>query len=337
MGYFRADGAVTIDGVSDAIFDSPQVRGARESLVAAHERALRDPAGAFVWVALFRPTKAELAAVTQVFDLDAHQVEDAGNTHQRAKADLSKGRTFVVMKTLTYRPETRQVETGQVAIFVGPTFVVTVRQGTTRDLRELRDRIATDPPVLSRGPIGVLHAIADLVVDGYLQVSEQVQEEVERLEEAVFSPRASDLSGSIYSLKRENMEIRRAVSPLLTLASDLAHETLDDLPEQLSGHFRDIGEHLLRVSDQADSVDNLLLALMAAANARVELKQSADQRRMAAWAAIALVPTMIGSIYGMNFVFMPELEWRWGYPLVLLLMVGIITLLYRRFRAAGWL
>jgi magnesium transporter len=337
MGYFRADGAVSIEGLSDAVFDSPAVRGARESLVAAHERAVRDPAGAFVWVALFAPTKAELAAVTAVFDLDPHQVEDAGNIHQRAKTDLGKDRTFVVLKTLSYRPETRQVETGQVAVFTGPTYVLTVRQGTTRDLRELRDRIAGDPTMLARGPIGVLHAISDRVVDGYLLVSEQVQQEVERLEEAVFSPRAADISGSIYLLKRENLEIRRAVSPLLTLATDLARETLEDLPEQMGSHFRDIGEHLLRVADQAEAVDNLLLALMAAANARADLKQSADQRRMAAWAAIALVPTMIGSIYGMNFAFMPELDWPWGYPLVLLLMVVVIVVLYRRFRAAGWL
>lgn len=337
MGYFRADGAVSIEGLSDAVFDSPAVRGARESLVAAHERAVRDPSGAFVWVALFAPTKPELAAVTAVFDLDPHQVEDAGNIHQRAKADLSKDRTFVVLKTLSYRPETRQVETGQVAVFIGPTYVLTVRQGTPRDLRELRDRIAGDPAVLHRGPIGVLHAIADRVVDGYLLVSDQVQQEVERLEEAVFSPRGGEISGSIYLLKRENLEIRRAVSPLLMLATDLAHENLEDLPEQLGSHFRDIGEHLLRVADQAEAVDNLLLALMAAANARADLKQSADQRRMAAWAAIALVPTMIGSIYGMNFAFMPELDWRWGYPLVLLLMVVIIVVLYRRFRAAGWL
>jgi magnesium transporter len=337
MGYYRAGQPIAIEGLSDAIFDSPGVRTATAALVAAHERARDDPAGAFVWVALFQPSKAELAAITEVFTLDPHQVEDAGNSRQRAKADVSRARAFIVLKTLTYRPESRQVETGQVAVFIGPTYVVTVRHGSTRDLRQLRDRISTDPQTVGRGPLGVLHAVVDRIVDGYLAVSDQVQEEVERLEEMVFSPRGSDSTGSIYLLKRENLEIRRAVTPLLTLASDLAHQVREDLPEAMSTHFRDVGEHVLRVADQADSVDALLLALMSAANAQANLKQSADQRRMAAWAAIALVPTVVGSIYGMNFQAMPELGWRWGYPVVVLVTAGFIVALYRRFRSAGWL
>jgi magnesium transporter len=337
MGYFRGVRAVTDDGWSDAIFDSPQVRDAHAALSAAHQRARHDPVGAFVWVALFQPTKAELSAVREVFDLEWHQVEDAGNSHQRAKADLQPESGFLVLKTLAYRAETRQVETGQVGVFVGPTYVVTVRHGSPRDLRELRDRVAADPGALATGPLGVLHAIADLVVDGYLAVADQVQEEVERLEERVFSPHRRSLSESIYLLKRENLEVRRAVSPLLPLATDLAHELLTVLPPDLRASFRDVGEHLLRVADQSESVDALLLALMAAANAQAQLNQSIDQRKMAAWAALALVPTMVGAIYGMNFSNMPELGWEWGYPAVMIVTITVMVLLYRRFRSAGWL
>jgi magnesium transporter len=337
MGYFRRGGSVVDDDWANAIYDSPLVRDAQAALAAAHERAHHDPAGAFVWVGLFEPTVAELGVVRDVLGLEWHQVEDAGNAHQRAKADIDDERGFLVLKTLVYRGETRQVETGQVSIFVGPTYVVTVRHGSPRDLRVLRERVAADPGALATGPLGVLHLIADLVVDGYIAVADQVQQEVEHLEELVFAPHRQEISASIYLLKRENLEIRRAVAPLLPLATDLAHELLTVLPEHMRDSFRDVGEHLLRVADQSESVDSLLLALMAAANAQAQLNQSNDQRKMAAWAALALVPTMVGAIYGMNFQNMPELTWRWGYPAVLALTAGVMVALYRRFRSAGWL
>jgi len=336
MGVYREGQEIAVDGISDAIYDAPKVGEARHALERAREVAEAD-GDAFVWVGLFQPTKAELAVVGSVFDLDAHQLEDAGNSHQRAKVDLGRQAAFVLVKVLTYQPETHEVDVGQVSVFVGPHYVVTVRHGTTRDLRELRDRVARRPDVLVRGPYGLLHAVVDQVVDGYLVVGEQVQAAVEELEERVFSPRPADLSGAIYMLKRENLEIRRTVHPLLSVAGSMMSERLPHVPEELASSFRDIGEHLLRVAEQAESTDGLLLALMAAANAKVDLLQSADQRRMAAWAALALIPTVIGSLYGMNFVYMPELEWRWGYPAVLLLIVVTLTVVYRRFRGAGWL
>jgi magnesium transporter len=336
MGYYRAGDPVVQDA-SDVIFDSPHVGKAQRVLTEELARAVADPAGAFVWVALFQPTKAELVAVREVFGLDWHQVEDAGNSHQRPKADLQGDHGFVVLKTLTYREETRQVETGQVSIFYGPSYVVTVRHGTTRELRELRDRVGSVPTVLGPGPVGLVHAVADAVVDGYLAVSDRVQEEVERLEESVFSPHQPDISAAIYLLKRENLEVRRAVSPLVPVATDLAHEVLTELPASMLAGFRDVGEHVLRVADQSESVDSLLLALMAGANAQAQLTQSADQRRMAAWAALALIPTMVGAVYGMNFAFMPELQWRFGYPALMAVMIVVMVLLYRRLKSAGWL
>lgn len=336
MGYYRDGEPVAVEGLSDAIFDTPQVRGAQEAVRWAKDHVTEER-NAFVWIALFQPTKAELAAVASIFELDAHQVEDAGNSHQRAKADVAKDETFALAKVLTFHAETHHVDVGQIAIFRGPSYLVTVRHGTTRDLREVRNWINQQPEVLRRGPSAVMHAILDRVVDGYLQVAEQVQNEVERLEEKVFSPRVIDVSGSIYLLKRENLEIRRAVTPLLGVATALAEEGLPGVPDDMLEAYRNLGEQLLRVADQAEQTDSLLLALMAAANAKIDLQQSADQRRMAAWAALALIPTVVGSIYGMNFVFMPELEWRWGYPVVVLVVVVVLVLVYRRLRQAGWL
>jgi magnesium transporter len=336
MGYYRDGVPVTVDGLSDAVFDTPHVAEARQALKAARDTAVADP-GAFVWVGLFQPTKAELAAVESIFELDPLQVEDAGNGHQRAKVDLEGERSFIVLKVLTFVPEAHQVEVGQVAVFIGPSYLVTVRHGTTRDLRSIRDRLLHDEHVLRHGPIGVLHTIADFVVDGYLLVGEQVQDEVENLEERVFSPRGEDLSAPIYMLKRENLEIRRAVGPLVGIANSLARETLSDVPDSLLDSFRDLGEHLLRAWEQAEATDTLLLALMAAANSKIDLQQSSDQRRIAAWAALALVPTVIASLYGMNFVFMPELQWQYGYPLVLLVIAAAVGVLFRTLRRSGWL
>lgn len=336
MGYFRDGRAVPDEGGSDAIFDSPQVRPAREAISRLYARACDDPVGAFVWVGLFSPTKAELAMVAEVFSLPRHQVEDAGNSHQRPKVEIEDDVSFVVLKVLSYTAETRQVETGQVAAFVAPTFVVTVRHGSPHGLRRVRDRLVSGRP-LTDGPVGLLHTIVDDVVDGYLTVAEQVADEVERLEETVFSPRYRDLSESIYLLKRENLEVRRAVMPILTMASDLVHEIVPEVPAAMVASFRDVGEHVLRVADQAESVDALLLALMAASNAKATLQQSDDQRRIAAWAALALVPTVVFSLYGMNFSYMPELGWRWGYPLLLALVAVLMVLLYRRLRRVGWL
>lgn len=337
MGYFRSGALVPEDPWSTASGTALGSEEAVEQLRAAHERAVADPDGAFVLVGLPDPTAAELAQLQELLGLERHQVEDAANPHQRAKYDLADDHGFLVLKTLHYQADSRQVGTGQVSIFYGPTYLVTVRVGPVGNLDELRRRIGEEPHPDGPGPFAVLHAIADMVVDRYLEVTDCVQEEVERLEEAVFSPRRSDFFAPIYVLKRENLEIRRAVTPLLPLATDLAHELLPQLPEAMRPAFRDVGEHLLRVADLSESVDSLLLALMSAANSQAQLDQSADQRRMAAWAALALIPTMVGAVYGMNFRHMPELAWPWSYPAVLLVMGVVMVVLYRRLRSSGWL
>ena len=335
MGYYRDGQEVQVPGLSAVTHDARDVARARHVLSELQSRAVEEHG--VLWVGLFDPTTAELAAACDVFSLDAHQVEDSGTRHQRVTVQLGRAAAFVVLKVLTFVPDARQVELGQVTVFTGAHHVVTVSHGSTPDAASLRDWVTRTPGALANGAAGILYAVLDQVVDGYLLVGEQVQESVADLEEWVFSPRRTDLSGSIYLLKRENSEIRRAVSPLLSTAAALAHETVDGTPEGLAAGWRRIGERVLRVADQAESTDSLLLALMAAANAKVDLQQGADQRRMAAWAALALVPTVVASLYGMNFVFMPELQWRWGYPAVLLLIATVLVTLYRRFRRDGWL
>lgn len=335
MGYYRDGREVELPGPSDVTAGARDVSPAPHVLSELHARAAEEDG--VLWVGLFDPTTAELATAADVLCLDAHQVEDAGNSRQRAIAQLGRDAAFVVLKVLTFVPDTRQVELGQVAVFTGAHHVVTVSHGSTPDAASLRAWVTSTPGALANGAVGILYAVLDQVVDSYLLVGEQVQESVADLEEWVFSPRRTDLSGSIYLLKRENSEIRRAVSPLLSTAAAMAHETIDGVPEGLAAGCRRIGERVLRVADQAESTDSLLLALMAAANAKVDLQQGADQRRMAAWAALALVPTVVASLYGMNFVFMPELQWRWGYPVVLLVIATVLVTLYRRFRRDGWL
>jgi magnesium transporter len=302
MGCFRGGRPAQVDGSIDTVFDVPQVREAREAISALHRRTCADGDAAFVRIGLFARTKAELVLISDVFEVPPHQVE-----------------------------------IGQVAVFVGESFVLTtVGHGSTRGLRQVRDRLAVRPPLVD-APVGLLHAIADDVVDGYLAVTEQVADEVERLEELVFAPHQRDLSESIYLLKRENMQIRRAVNPMITVAGDLVHTNVGEVPPTMLAGFRDVGEHLLRVADQAEQVDTLRLGLMAASNAKATPQQSDDQRRIAAWAALALVPTVIFSLYGMSLALMPELEWALGYPAVLLGVAVVIALLYRRLRRGGWL
>ena len=293
----------------------------------------------FVWVGLVNPTKAEMALVADQFDLEALQVEDAINPHQRAKFDGDgNGRTFALFKVLGYDEVTSEVTTGQVSVFVGPAYAVTVRHGDHGDLSGIRDRIEGSPTLRSHGSMAVLYAVLDLVVDGYLAVMDEVVDDVDEVETKVFSSQpVSQLTRRIYELKRENMEARRAVSPLVPAAHRFASETASEVPPDLRPYFRDIGEHILRVSESVDSVDNLLLTMLMASTALQDLQQNKDMRKISAYAAMGVVPTVIAGIYGMNFSHMPELDWEFGYPLALGLMAVVVLLLYRAFKRSGWL
>lgn len=297
-----------------------------------------DPAD-FVWVGLFEPTKDELDLVARVFDIPPLQIEDAANPDQRPKFEIdASGHGLAVVKVLDYVESSSDVLTGQIAVFVGQGFALTIRYGQTADLREMRERLEQDATLRAMGPVSVLYAVLDRVVDGYLTVTSELTVDVESMEAEIFAQNPSVRStNSIYRLKRENVEIRRAVQPLMGWAHDAVSEQLEWVPGGLKPYFRDIGDHLLRALDATESMDSLLLAMLMASTSLQDLQQNRDMRKISAWVAIAAVPTAIAAIYGMNFDDMPELHWSFGYPAVLIVMGASCALLYRAFRKSGWL
>ena len=295
--------------------------------------------GAFVWLGLFEPTSDEMAVVAEVFDVDPLQVDDVVNTGHRPVLDDSDGRhVLAIMKVLDYVDASSDVLTGQLAVFAGPQYVITVRFGDTSDLGTVRERLAVDDGLRRLGPIGVLHALMDFVVDGYLQVMDEIETDIEDLEALVFAPvPAATTPERLYRLKRENVEIRRAVAPLASTAHDLIAELRPWIPEAQRAGFRDVGEHILRTVEAVEWADNLLMTLLTAATQLQDLQQNRDMRKISAWVAIAAVPTMIAGIYGMNFQEMPELRQPWGYPVVLGAMAVVCAALFRAFKRSGWL
>lgn len=301
--------------------------------------ALLDGPHAFVWVDLVNPTRPELLVVSNMFHLEALQIEDAANPHQRAKFDVDDGgAVFALFKVLDYEEETSGVTTGQISVFVGSGYAVTIRQGGSRDIAGVRSRIEGSDVLRGHGPVAVMYAVLDFVVDGYLAVMDEVGNDVDEIETQVFSSiPVSQLTRRIYELKRENMEVRRAVGPLVPAAHRFASETAPEVPENLRPYFRDIGEHILRVDESVDTADNLLLTMLMASTALQDLQQNKDMRKISAYAAMGVVPTVVAGIYGMNFSHMPELDWEFGYPLALGLMGLVVLLLYRAFKKSGWL
>lgn len=292
----------------------------------------------FAWVGLVNPSKPELALISDLFDLEPLEVEDAGNIAQRAKLDFGDSQSFALLKSLSYDDRTREISVGQTSVFVGPKYAITVRHGLPGDLTQVRNRISASERLRKQGPMSVLYSVLDITVDGYLGVSEAVHEDMRELEQDVFSMNpTAEITKVIYELKRENITVRRAISPLTATAQRLISENEDGVPLELEPFFADVGEHILRVHDTVESIDNSLLTMLMASTALQDLKQNSDMRKISAWVAIAAVPTMTAGIYGMNFENMPELQWDLGYPVVLGLMAVACGLLYRGFKKSGWL
>ncbi|GAB3201066.1 magnesium and cobalt transport protein CorA [Geodermatophilus arenarius] len=329
----------------DAIVDcAVYVQGRREppvdpmvALEAAVER------GGFVWLGLFEPTEAELGAIAERYGLHPLAVEDAVYAHQRPKLERYDDDLFMVLKTARYveheqlTATSEVVDTGEVMVFVGPRHVITVRHGDHNDLTELRQRLEEQRDLLCLGPSAVLYAVADHVVDTFVDVAEQVQDDVDELEASVFSPERTDDIGRLYQLKRELMSLRRAVGPLEVPLHKLAERQVESVPQPMRSYFRDVLDHAIRVRDQVAGLDELLSSILQASLARTSMADNEDMRKISAWAAIVAVPTAIAGIYGMNFEHMPELHWRWGYAMVWLVILVTCSLLYRGFKRNGWL
>ncbi len=297
----------------------------------------------YVWLGLHEPTDAEFVDIAHEFGLHPLAVEDAVKAHQRPKLERYDTMLFLVLKTCRYVEHERLtassevIATGEVMLFVGADYVVTVRHGEHTRLHGLRERLTDDTALLRHGPAAVVYAVADLVVDEYIAVAARVEDDIDELEESVFSPRRTNDIPRIYQLKRELLELRRAVLPLTVPLQTLAERDLPLVPDAMRDYFRDIDDHARRVNDQITGHDELLTSILQASLARVALAENEDVRKISAWVAIAAVPTAVAGIYGMNFDHMPELRWQFGYPLVLAVMLTVCTFLFWRFKRSGWL
>ncbi len=295
-----------------------------------------DP-GDFQWVGIHDPSPDELELIARTFDLHPLAVEDAGDSHQRPKLERYDDTLFLVLKTLWYVDEEDAVETGEINIFVGKDFVVTVRHGKGIDIAASRRDLEHRAKVLEHGPMAVLYAICDRVVDEYEKVGQALEIDVDEVEESVFSPVRTDDSNRIYVLKREIAEVRRAVMPLREPMRKFALGADDRITEETATYFRDVADHLHRVSEVIDNLDGLLSTAFDAHIARISMQQNEDMRKISAGAALVVVPTLIAGVYGMNFDHMPELHWTYGYAYAVALMVGISAVLFGFFKKSGWL
>ncbi len=322
------DGAVYDDGVR-----RPGELPLAMALEAAHEP------GAFVWIGLHEPSAEEFEAVQLEFGLHELAVEDAVKAHQRPKLEVFGDDLFVVLKTARYVEETETVSFGEIQLFVGRDYLVSVRHGKGSSLAEARKELERDPERLVNGPIAALHAVIDRVVDDYGPVIAGLDNDMREIEEQVFAdhPVRSDPSQRIYKLKREVLDFHRHTKPLTEALGRLQMGTVPHCTDPLREYFRDVHDHVLRVVADIENFSALLSDALNANVAQVNVRQNDDMRKISALVAVGAVPTVVGAIYGMNFEHMPELDWQFGYPLVMAMTVVVCVVLYRRFRKAGWI
>ncbi|GIJ35156.1 magnesium/cobalt transporter CorA [Micromonospora sediminimaris] len=305
--------------------------------------AARSAEAGFVWLGLHEPELAEMTEIATTYGLHELAVEDAVKAQQRPKLERFGEVSFLVLRTARYCEHTELtensevVETGQVMLFIGPQFVVSVRHGDACRLAPVREELEARRELLLNGPWAVAYAITDRVVDLYLEVADQLEDDMDVLETEVFDRQTSGRIQRIYQMKRELVEFKRAVMPLQRPLVTLTSQMNRDVPKEVRRYFRDVQDHLSRTVEQVNSYDDLLNSILQARLAQVTVDQNNDMRKIAAWAAIAAVWTAIAGIYGMNFDFMPELRMTYGYPVVLALMLSISLALYRWFRRNDWL
>jgi len=308
------------------------------SLAEAEERWEEGDGDGYVWIGFADPTPEELAEVQQRFGLHELAVEDANQMHQRPKIeDYGDGNYFVVLKTARYDDAREVVEFGEVHVFVGPSYVVVVRHGDANHLRGVRQRLESRQDLARFGTAAVVWAILDKIVDDYEPVTEGLENDIEEVEQAIFE-RHVDQTQRIYFLRRELTNFFRAVHPLLGPLEQIERGTL--LPQmdgELRSFFRDVADHARRVHEDVLMQRDLSDAVLQANLGVIGMRQNEVVRKVSGWAAIGIIPTLIASIYGMNFEHMPELKWHLGYPLALLLMVALSATLWRFLKRAGWL
>jgi len=305
--------------------------------IADISEVLKEP-GRFVWVGLHEPDDEMLAEIQQEFSLHDLAVEDAARAHQRPKLERYGDSIFVVLRTAHTDASTSGIDFGETHLFVGANYVVSVRHGGTLPFAEVVARCEANPDLMVKGPVFVLYSIMDFIVDQYFPLVDTYEDKLAELEDNVFQqtlPR--ETTERIYQLKRDLIEVKRAIAPLVDVCNRLVRGDVPLVPEDSRVYFRDVYDHVIRINEMIDTLRELLSAALEANLSLVSVSQNEAMKRLAGWAAIVAVPTMIAGVYGMNFKFIPELDWYLGYPVALTVMVGTCAFLYYKFKRSGWL
>jgi magnesium transporter len=299
--------------------------------------AARSADDTFVWIGLHEPTESEFDDVAAEFQLHPLAIEDAVTAHQRSKLERYGDCLFLVFKTARYDDEAEAIEFAEIQLFAGEGFVITVRHGIASALAPVRHELERQPDRMALGPLAVVHAILDRVVDDYRPVLDGLDQDITEIEHEVFSPERHNPAERIYKLKRQVLDLYRNVEPLLEPLERLQAKPNTYGPVDLGPYFRDVYDHLQREVARIAIQRELLSEVLDVNLAHISVQQNDDMRRISGWAAIALVPTMLAGLWGMNFEHMPELDKWWGYPLALTIMFGTAFLLWRWLRSRGWL
>jgi magnesium transporter len=290
----------------------------------------------FVWLGLKEPSAELLDEVQQAFGLHELAIEDAHSAHQRPKLERYGDSLFVVLRTA--HMERQRIAFGETHFFVGPSYIVSVRHSSPLSHVQVRSRVESTPQELSKGPGFVLYALMDFIVDHYFPLVDHLEDTLEGIEEEIFREKFSrETTERIYELKRNLLELKHAVSPLVEICNRLTRPDLELIPDDTRPYFRDVYDHAIRINERVDTLRELLSGALEANLSLMSVAQNEATKKLAGWAAIIGVPTMLASIYGMNFEFMPELQWRYGYPTVIGLSFAISSLLYAHFKRSGWL
>ncbi|MBA2533740.1 MAG: magnesium/cobalt transporter CorA [Rubrobacter sp.] len=319
------DNAIYVDGRRTA-----EPGTLRETYEAVRERR------GVAWIGLYRPTQEEFSSVSGEFGLHELAVEDATEAHQRPKLEHYGGTLFVVLKPARYLDEEERVEFGEIHVFVGEDFVITVRHSEAPDVGDVRRNLEADPDLLRRGPEAILHAIMDRVVDDYMPVVDGLGNDIQEIEAEVFGGNPN-VSRRIYELSREVIEFQRATEPLGGVLGNMIQSESTEVDQEVRRYLRDVQDHVLQVTERLAGFRELLQSILSVNLTLASLAQNEEVKKISAWAAILFAPTLVGTIYGMNFRYMPELNWFFGYPFALLLMAFISLMLYLVFKRRGWL
>ena len=290
----------------------------------------------FVWVAIKDPEASELDALQKEFNLPNLAVEDARHGHQRPKIEEYESSLFVVLQPV--EKEGDELIVGEVAVFIGDRYVLTVRRGAREGFVGVRRRTEQEPDLLKHGPAYVLYALMDTVVDRYFPLVDALTDEIENIEERIFAGQTTRAQiQALYGLKRKLTILKHATGPLLEVTSKLHGGRVPPACAGLHDYFRDVHDHLVRLNQSIDSLRDMVTTATAVNLSLIQIQENEVTKRLAAWAGLIAVPTMIVGIYGMNFRFMPELEWKFGYPIVMGVIIAIDAYLVYRFRKAKWL